>query len=238
MKNNPSKPKKKVEELRAEYDFSGGVRGKHADAYHKGHTVTVHKSITWGLMKFKDNPLFYIEIVLTFFVSWVILELSVVVGQKLGVIFNLAIHTAFLIIFSGLQIGFMKICLGVYTEKTLPYSELFKSINQGANFLVAQLAYVVMILMGLLLIIPGFYLGTKFAFFGFHMAENNNSIINSFYTSAALTDNFITKLAYYLFLLVLLNLLGAALLGLGLLITVPISVLTMTSLYEDLKSKV
>ena len=29
--------------MRAEYDFSGGVRGKHADAYHQGHTVTVHK---------------------------------------------------------------------------------------------------------------------------------------------------------------------------------------------------
>ena len=29
--------------MRAEYDFSEGVRGKHADAYHKGHTVTIHK---------------------------------------------------------------------------------------------------------------------------------------------------------------------------------------------------
>lgn len=29
--------------MRAEYDFSGGVRGKHAAAYHQGHTVTIHK---------------------------------------------------------------------------------------------------------------------------------------------------------------------------------------------------
>ena len=29
--------------MRAEYDFSGGVRGKHAAAYHEGHTVTIHK---------------------------------------------------------------------------------------------------------------------------------------------------------------------------------------------------
>ncbi len=43
MKNNSSKPKKKVEEMRAEYDFSGGVRGKHAAAYQQGHTVTIHK---------------------------------------------------------------------------------------------------------------------------------------------------------------------------------------------------
>lgn len=41
MKNNSNKPKK-VKEMRAEYDFSGGVRGKHAAAYHQGHTVTIH----------------------------------------------------------------------------------------------------------------------------------------------------------------------------------------------------
>ncbi len=43
MKNNSNKPKKKVEEMRAEYDFSGGVRGKHVAAYQQGHTVTIHK---------------------------------------------------------------------------------------------------------------------------------------------------------------------------------------------------
>ncbi|HLO16625.1 MAG TPA: hypothetical protein VK206_17460 [Anaerolineales bacterium] len=43
MKNNPSKRKKKVGEMRAEYDFSNGTRGKHADAYQQEHTVTIHK---------------------------------------------------------------------------------------------------------------------------------------------------------------------------------------------------
>ncbi len=43
MSNNSSKSKKKVSEMRAEYDFSGGVRGKHAAAYRQGHSVTIHK---------------------------------------------------------------------------------------------------------------------------------------------------------------------------------------------------
>ena len=29
--------------MRAEYDFTGGVRGKHAAAYQQGHSVTIHK---------------------------------------------------------------------------------------------------------------------------------------------------------------------------------------------------
>ena len=31
-------------DMREEYDFSGGVRGKHYAAYRKGHTVNIHKS--------------------------------------------------------------------------------------------------------------------------------------------------------------------------------------------------
>jgi len=31
-------------DMREEYDFSGGVRGKHYTAYRKGHTVHIHRS--------------------------------------------------------------------------------------------------------------------------------------------------------------------------------------------------
>jgi hypothetical protein len=32
------------DEMRAEYDFSGGVRGKHHQAYRQGHTVRIHQA--------------------------------------------------------------------------------------------------------------------------------------------------------------------------------------------------
>jgi len=35
---------RKTEEIRAEYNFSKGVRGKHADALRNGHKTIVHKS--------------------------------------------------------------------------------------------------------------------------------------------------------------------------------------------------
>ncbi len=31
-------------DMRPEYDFTGGIRGKHYKAYQKGHSVTVHKT--------------------------------------------------------------------------------------------------------------------------------------------------------------------------------------------------
>jgi hypothetical protein len=33
-----------TDEMLPEYDFRGGLRGKHYKAYRRGHTVTIHKS--------------------------------------------------------------------------------------------------------------------------------------------------------------------------------------------------
>jgi len=38
-----SKKNNEVNEIREEYDFSGGVRGKHFEAYRKEHTVQIRK---------------------------------------------------------------------------------------------------------------------------------------------------------------------------------------------------
>jgi hypothetical protein len=38
-----SRKNDEVNEMRGEYDFSGGVRGKHSEAYRKGHTIKIDK---------------------------------------------------------------------------------------------------------------------------------------------------------------------------------------------------
>jgi hypothetical protein len=200
--------------------------------------ISLRRSITWAWKIYKDNPIFYVGIVLTFFASWVLLELIVIKGYGLGTIFNLAIHITFLIAFSGMQVGFIKICLDVKAGNNPHYAELFNSINQGAKFFVAQLAYFVIVSIGLLLlVIPGVYLGGRYGFFTFDMVEKNSGITESFQASATLMNGSTGKIAYYLFLLLLLNIFGALFIGLGLLITVPVSALTMASLYQEWKSK-
>lgn len=45
MKKAISKPRAiKDSEMRREYDFTGGVRGKHYKALQKGYTIKIHKS--------------------------------------------------------------------------------------------------------------------------------------------------------------------------------------------------
>lgn len=41
--NKPNSPTQAAEEMRPEYDFRGGVRGKHVKAMHAGYTITIHQ---------------------------------------------------------------------------------------------------------------------------------------------------------------------------------------------------
>lgn len=41
---NPEQPNITDDEMLPEYDFTGGVRGKHYQAYARGHTVTIHQA--------------------------------------------------------------------------------------------------------------------------------------------------------------------------------------------------
>ncbi len=40
----PNIPDITDDEMLPEYDFSGGIRGKHYQAYRRGHTVTIHQN--------------------------------------------------------------------------------------------------------------------------------------------------------------------------------------------------
>jgi len=45
MKKETSKDNhRENDEMLPEYDFRGGVRGKHYEAYRRGHTLTIHKT--------------------------------------------------------------------------------------------------------------------------------------------------------------------------------------------------
>jgi hypothetical protein len=42
MKRNPSKPSRQTDKMRKTYDFSAGIRGKHAQAMQAGYTIRIH----------------------------------------------------------------------------------------------------------------------------------------------------------------------------------------------------
>ena len=168
--------------------------------------------------------------------AWVLLELVVFATQPLGIVAWALEHIAFLLCFAGLEVGLLRISLALHDGQSPRLVDAFTHFKLAPGFLAGQLLYLAMVVAGLVLVVvPGIFLATRFALFGFRNAAGEGGVLTSFRQSGNLTRGATGRLAATLVSLLLFNLVGAALLGAGLLVTVPISVLTMASIDRQLK---
>ncbi len=162
-------------------------------------------------------------ILLTMAGAWVALEVAVIAGQRLGVWWWAAAHLAFLAFFAGLEAGLLWIGLRLHDGGEPTFADAFARLALGPKLLAGQVIYLVLVAAGLaLLVVPGVYLGARYALFGFCLVAPGSGeagLLRSFQESARLTAGGGWRLAALLAALLALNVLGASLLGLGLFIT-------------------
>ena len=189
--------------------------------------------IAWAL--YKEHYRLFIASIFVFFASWLLLELIVIAGQRFGIFLWLVAHISFFIVFSGLQVGFLYICIGIIDGQKPPLSEIFIKLNTGAATFAAWLLYAVGTLLGLaLLILPGTRLGGRFIFYPFFISPMV-SLLQSLKLSANFTKDTQGFMAKFFAFRLLLNIAGASFLGIGLLLTYPLSILMLAAQYRNLQ---
>jgi hypothetical protein len=195
-------------------------------------SITVHFRIAW--VAFKAYPRLFVLSMLILFGAWGSLELAVVAVHRWGVIPNLALHLAFLVLFSGLMVGIQSMALQVVDGFVPTLRSLFAVLERGPSFLFALCLYIAAVACGLLLlVVPGVYLAVRYAPFGHVIASRQVSGLEALREAGALTQGRWWKVCSFMLLLLALNLAGAALLGLGLLITFPVSLLAASSFLRE-----
>lgn len=193
-------------------------------------------NVVWPI--FKTHFAIFAAVLLTIFGAWVLLEIVVIAGQRFGILLWAVAHLAFLIFVGGVEVGFLRICLGLSHGREPQYADIFADLNLGPKFLAGQILYLLMVMIGLLLLVaPGVYLAVRYALFGFCLAADETNLARCFQQSAILSTGAKPYLLRILVVLLVLNLLGASLLGLGLFITVPLSVLMLTAAYQQLNAR-
>lgn len=195
----------------------------------------MHHAFDFAWPAFKKRFGLFTAVLLTMLAAWVVLEIVVIAGQRFGILLWAVMHLAFLIFFAGVELGLIQICRALSEGKAPAFAETFACLPLGPKFLAAQILYFLMVVIGLLLlVVPGVYLGVRYALFGFCFANGETNPLRCFQQSAILSKGATTGLLWILAALFVLNLLGASLLALGLFITVPLSVLIMTDVYRQL----
>ncbi len=177
----------------------------------------------------------FAAILLTFVAAWGVLEIVVIRGQQFGIGLWAVAHLAFLIFFAGLEAGLARVCLNLCDGGAPTFAGAWAHLALGPKFLAGQVAYLLLVGLGLaLLVVPGLYLGARLALFSFRLADGEADLLASFRHGVAISRGVVGQLAALSLALLVLNVLGAGLMGLGLFVTVPLSVLLLASVYRQL----
>lgn len=131
-----------------------------------------------------------------------------------------------------LGIGFIKIMLRLAQEKYVHVIDLFNNIRIFLSYFVGSFLYGAGVIIGLfLLVIPGIWVAVRFALYPYYIIEYNDTSFIALKKSFETTRNYTLDVFLFGVTVLLLNLLGALFLGIGVLITYPLTTLATAYLY-------
>jgi hypothetical protein len=196
--------------------------------------VTSQFQTGWRLFK-SHLSVFVISMLLLFF-SWVVLEIGVVFLYRLGLAVWLMLHLAWLFLFAGMMVGLHVMALKSVDGEAPRVADLFASLARGPAYLLALGIYCLAISVGLaLLIVPGIYLAVRYCLFAQVITDTSASALLALRKAATLARGNWSALGALFLIAFLLNVAGIALLGIGLTISFPVSLLAIAGFYRSLQ---
>lgn len=196
-----------------------------------GSPFNIGESFKAGWNFFKDHAMFFIlyQIILFalvglfsmgqgwFWTTWHI------VGWILLVLVKMGLYSSSLLVVNGREPGF---------------DQLYANWRLFLSWVIASFLFAFMVGIGFVLfIIPGLYLLTRYGFFPFFIIDKDLGPIDALKSAAQLTKG----IRWHTFLLFLacigLNILGVICFGIGILITVPVTLLALTLVYRKLTAE-
>ena len=196
--------------------------------------VTAHFEIGWRL--FKSNASVFVISMLLLFLSWVVLEIAVVFLHRFGLAIWLTLHLAWVLLFAGMLVGLHVMALKSVDAEIPRVGDLFASLERGPAYLLALGIYCLAVSGGLvLLIVPGIYFAIRYCLFAQIITDTSASALPGLRKAAALARGNRASLGALFLIAFLLNIAGMALLGIGLIISFPVSLLAIAGFYRCLQ---
>lgn len=132
-------------------------------------------------------------------------------------------------------LGVTNISLIVADKKKLIYKALFEKIKYFFHFLVTYVLYILIVVgWTILFIVPWIYRGVRFTFYQYFIVDKKYTPIKALKASRAITKGKFRDVFAYTLLLWLINLLWVLCLFVGLLWTVPMTMIAKAKMYRAL----
>jgi uncharacterized membrane protein len=185
---------------------------------------SIKESFGYGWNKCKEH----MELVL--FSTLLILAVGSMTGTKLFLLGFISFIFSIII-----KMGYTKIFLRIYDGENPKFEDMFKEYGIFWRYLGASILTCLAVLGGLiLLIIPGLVWAIRFSFSPVIVVDTKMRPVAAMKESWAITKGQFWKLLGFYITIGLFNLLGLICLGIGLLVTVPVSTLASIYVYREL----
>lgn len=195
--------------------------------------VSVSSSLSFGWKTFKARPWLFMGTVLIYAGAQLLLAFI----QKLIAIDAVA-FAATLFIGTALALGFLTFYLKAHDRPASAKLEDMLDMRPFLQYLVTSVVIAIVVILGLFaLIVPGIILGIAFSMAPYLIVEKRLWTMDALKESWNLTKGNRTSLFLLALMLFVINFLGALPFMLGLLITVPVSMLAMAHAYRALVAK-
>ena len=197
------------------------------------HSFSIQEAIRFGWHKTREHSALVFQVVLTIFGLQVLQAVvaKTIESSALGLMASVVLVV--LEFFVG--IGATVIALKLARNYHAAYADIMPPARMAWRYLLASLLVALFVLGGLiLLIVPGIYFMLRFSLVRFAIVDGAE-VRESLRISAAATRGVKWKLLGFFVVLLLLNILGMLLFLVGLLITLPVSLIATAHVYLTLK---
>lgn len=145
----------------------------------------------------------------------------------------ISVTLTFVQLFIGL--GFIKTMLLLIDDEYVEVADLFNNFRSFLSYFVAYFLYLIAVIIGLFLfIIPGIFIAIRFQFYPYFILENGDSSVNALKKSLNLSQSLTLELLLYGIAVIVLNLAGVLLFGIGIIFTYPLTTMATAVIYKGL----
>jgi hypothetical protein len=193
-----------------------------------------HFQIGWRLFKARAG-VFVVSMILLF-LSGIVFKVVLLVLHRSGFAVWLMLLLAWLLVCSGMIVGLHVMALKSVDGGVPRVDDLFGSLALGPAYLLALALYCVAVGLGFaLLIVPGIYLAIRYCLFAQIITDKSAGALAALRNAAVLARGNWLQLGALFLVALLLNVVGAAILGFGLVISFPVSLLAIAGFYRSLQ---
>ena len=194
----------------------------------KSYTVKIGDYISTGWETFKKNPGGFVGFTLVVFLINIATAKINQSASPVGTLISLLIS-------GPLNAGFLIVAFKLLRNRATTFGDFFRGFNNFLPLFLVSLVSSVMIGIGfVLLLLPGIYLAVAYTFALPLVLEKKMNFWDAMEFSRKLISKNWFSFFGFAFVLVLVNLAGGLLLGVGLLVTIPLSVCAIAAAYADI----